>query len=246
MRAGSLGWEAVQRFCTVSKTMLSDGAKFVISAYLDTAYTAEELLTFIACTESYGSYSGIVDASTQWFNKSLDKLNENQMDYLAYAFANTAPSFDDFAELYPDSTGGAETAEAFGFQQIGTDPYWLLKKEVRAELDINPTLWFFACHFPGDPVMPGCLGLDAMWQLVGFFLGWRGGPGKGRALGVSRVKFKGEVLDNTKLVEYVIDIKRIIERGSLIMGVADGKVYADGKHIYTAEDLQVGLVPSKA
>lgn len=135
MRAGSLGWEAVQRFCTVSKTMLSDGAKFVISAYLDTAYTAEELLTFIACTESYGSYSGIVDASAQWFNKTLDKLNENQMDYLTYAFANTAPSFDDFAELYPDSTSGAETAEAFGFQQVGTDPYWLLKKEVRAELD---------------------------------------------------------------------------------------------------------------
>ncbi len=116
--------------------------------------------------------------------------------------------------------------------------------EIKAELDINPDLWFFACHFPGDPVMPGCLGLDAMWQLVGFFLGWRGGPGKGRALGVSRVKFKGEVLDSTKLVEYVIDIKRIIERGALIMGVADGKVFADGKHIYTAEDLQVGLVPS--
>lgn len=118
--------------------------------------------------------------------------------------------------------------------------------QITAELDINPDLWFFACHFPGDPVMPGCLGLDAMWQLVGFFLGWRGGPGKGRALGVNRVKFKGEVLDNCKLVTYVIDIKRIIERGALIMGVADGKVYVDGKHIYTAEDLQVGLVPGKA
>ncbi len=115
---------------------------------------------------------------------------------------------------------------------------------IRAELDVNPDLWFFACHFPGDPVMPGCLGLDAMWQLVGFFLGWRGGPGKGRALGVSKVKFKGEVLDSTKLVTYEIDIKRIVERGKLIMGVADGRVFADGKQIYTAEDLQVGLIPS--
>lgn len=114
---------------------------------------------------------------------------------------------------------------------------------VKAEMDINPDLWFFKCHFPGDPVMPGCLGLDAMWQLVGFFLGWRGGPGKGRALGVNKVKFKGEVLDNCKLVEYQIDFKRIIERGKLIMGIADGKVFVDGRHIYTAEDLQVGLVP---
>ncbi|HIV14779.1 MAG TPA: bifunctional 3-hydroxydecanoyl-ACP dehydratase/trans-2-decenoyl-ACP isomerase [Candidatus Avisuccinivibrio pullicola] len=117
--------------------------------------------------------------------------------------------------------------------------------EIRAELDINPDLWFFGCHFPGDPVMPGCLGLDAMWQLVGFFLGWRGGLGKGRALGVEKVKFKGEVLDNAKLVTYQIDIKRIIERG-IIMGVADGKVFVDGKHIYTAESLQVGLMKARA
>ncbi len=115
---------------------------------------------------------------------------------------------------------------------------------VKAELDINPKLWFFDCHFPGDPVMPGCLGLDAMWQLVGFFLGWRGGPGKGRALGVKNVKFKGEVLDDAKLVTYQVDFKKIIERGSLIMGIADGKVFVDGKQIYTAEDLQVGLIPS--
>lgn len=115
---------------------------------------------------------------------------------------------------------------------------------VKAELDINPDLWFFGCHFPGDPVMPGCLGLDAMWQLVGFFLGWRGGPGKGRALGVKTVKFKGEVLDNAKLVTYQVDFKKIIERGSLIMGIADGKVFVDGKQIYTAEDLQVGLIPT--
>ena len=114
---------------------------------------------------------------------------------------------------------------------------------VKAELDITKDLWFFSCHFPGDPVMPGCLGLDAMWQLVGFFLGWRGGPGKGRALGVGKVKFKGEVLDTAKIVTYEINLKKIIERGSLIMGVADGKVYCDNQHIYTAEDLQVGLIP---
>lgn len=116
---------------------------------------------------------------------------------------------------------------------------------VKAELDVTKDLWFFGCHFPGDPVMPGCLGLDAMWQLVGFFLGWRGGPGKGRALGVGKVKFKGEVLDNAKLVTYEINFKKVIERGQLIMGVADGKVYVDGEHIYTAEDLQVGLIPPK-
>ncbi|HIV54407.1 MAG TPA: bifunctional 3-hydroxydecanoyl-ACP dehydratase/trans-2-decenoyl-ACP isomerase [Candidatus Anaerobiospirillum stercoravium] len=113
--------------------------------------------------------------------------------------------------------------------------------QITAELDITPDLWFFECHFPGDPVMPGCLGLDAMWQLVGFFLGWRGGPGKGRALGVKTVKFKGEVLPTCKKVTYVIDIKRITERANLAMALADGKVFADGKQIYTAEDLQVGL-----
>lgn len=115
--------------------------------------------------------------------------------------------------------------------------------QITAELDITPELWFFECHFPGDPVMPGCLGLDAMWQLVGFFLGWRGGPGKGRALGVKTVKFKGEVLPTCKKVTYVIDIKRITERANLAMALADGKVFADGKQIYTAEDLQVGLFP---
>jgi 3-hydroxyacyl-[acyl-carrier protein] dehydratase/trans-2-decenoyl-[acyl-carrier protein] isomerase len=115
----------------------------------------------------------------------------------------------------------------------------------KAELDIRKDLWFFQCHFPGDPVMPGCLGLDAMWQLVGFFLGWRGGPGKGRALGVGKVKFKGEVLDHCKIVTYEVDLKKIIERGSLIMGIADGKVFCDGNQIYSADDLQVGLIPPK-
>jgi len=109
-----------------------------------------------------------------------------------------------------------------------------------AELDVNPDLWFFECHFQGDPVMPGCLGLDAMWQLVGFFLGWTGAPGKGRALGVGEVKFTGQVPPSVKTVRYVIDIKRVIRR-KLVLGIADGHVLADGNTIYTAKDMRVGL-----
>ena len=114
------------------------------------------------------------------------------------------------------------------------------KGYIVAELDISPDLWFFACHFPGDPVMPGCLGLDAMWQLVGFFLGWSGGPGKGRALGVGEVKFKGQVLPSAKKVTYRIDLKRVIKR-KLFMGLGDGTVEVDGRVIYEAKDLKVGL-----
>ncbi|GBL02864.1 bifunctional 3-hydroxydecanoyl-ACP dehydratase/trans-2-decenoyl-ACP isomerase [Glaciecola sp. KUL10] len=114
------------------------------------------------------------------------------------------------------------------------------KGMIIAELDITPDLWFFDCHFPGDPVMPGCLGLDAMWQLVGFFLGWSGGPGKGRALGVGEVKFTGQILPTAKKVTYRIDLKRVIKR-KLFMGLADGSVDVDGKVIYTAKDLKVGL-----
>ena len=114
------------------------------------------------------------------------------------------------------------------------------KGEILAEFDISPELWFFECHFPGDPVMPGCLGLDAMWQLVGFFLGWRGNPGRGRALGSGEVKFTGEILPTAKVVKYHIHIKRIIER-RLVMGIADGVVSVDEKEIYNARDLRVGL-----
>jgi 3-hydroxyacyl-[acyl-carrier protein] dehydratase/trans-2-decenoyl-[acyl-carrier protein] isomerase len=114
------------------------------------------------------------------------------------------------------------------------------KGQVIAELDIEPRLWFFDCHFMGDPVMPGCLGLDAMWQLVGFFLGWSGGPGKGRALGVGEVKFAGEVTPSIKKVVYKIELKRVILR-RLVMGVADGVLEADGVPIYEAKDLRVGL-----
>ena len=114
------------------------------------------------------------------------------------------------------------------------------KGVIVAELDINPDLWFFQCHFPGDPVMPGCLGLDAMWQLVGFFLGWKGGPGKGRALGVGEVKFTGQVLPTAKKVTYTINLKRVIMR-KLIMGIGDGVVSVDGTPIYHATDLKVGL-----
>ncbi|WP_417688993.1 3-hydroxyacyl-[acyl-carrier-protein] dehydratase FabA [Pseudidiomarina sp.] len=114
------------------------------------------------------------------------------------------------------------------------------KGYIHAELDISPDLWFFDCHFKGDPVMPGCLGLDAMWQLTGFFLAWAGGPGRGRALGVGDVKFTGQILPTAKKVSYFIDMKRVIKR-KLFMGMADGRVEVDGKTIYTAKDLKVGL-----
>ena len=114
------------------------------------------------------------------------------------------------------------------------------KGEIRAELDINPDLWFFDCHFRGDPVMPGCLGLDAMWQLVGFFLGWRGNPGRGRALGAGEIKFTGQVLPTAGKVQYNINMKRVIER-KLVMGIADGTLSVDGREIYNASDLRVGL-----
>jgi 3-hydroxyacyl-[acyl-carrier protein] dehydratase/trans-2-decenoyl-[acyl-carrier protein] isomerase len=114
--------------------------------------------------------------------------------------------------------------------------------QVRAELDVNPDLWFFACHFQGDPVMPGCLGLDALWQMTGFFLGWGGSPGRGRALG-GDVKFTGQVTNDVKLVEYGIDIRRVV-RSKVTLGIADGFVKADGKTIYEAKDLRVGLFPA--
>ena len=117
------------------------------------------------------------------------------------------------------------------------------KGEITAELDIKPDLWFFECHFKNDPVMPGCLGLDAMWQLVGFYLGWLGHPGRGRALGVGEVKFTGQVLPTSKLVSYKIDIKRVIARG-LVMGIADATLCIDGREIYTAKNLRVGLFTS--
>lgn len=115
------------------------------------------------------------------------------------------------------------------------------KGEIIAELDLNASLWFFDCHFEMDPVMPGCLGLDAMWQLVGFFLGWIGEPGRGRALGSSSVKFGGEILKDSKLVEYHIDMKKIIKR-NVTVGVGDGILKVDGKEIYRAEGLKVGLI----
>jgi len=115
------------------------------------------------------------------------------------------------------------------------------KGSLKAELDIKKDLWFFDCHFKEDPVMPGCLGLDAMWQLVGFYLGWIGNPGKGRALGVGTVKFTGEVLQNVKLVKYEIDMKKIMSPGGTTVGLANGILLADGKKIYSADNLKVGL-----
>ena len=112
--------------------------------------------------------------------------------------------------------------------------------QIVAEMDITPDLWFFACHFTGDPVMPGCLGLDAMWQLVGFFLGWMGGPGRGRALGAGDVKFSGQVLPTHKTITYTLDLKRVIMR-KLVMGIADARMEVDGRVIYVTQDLRVGL-----
>jgi len=112
---------------------------------------------------------------------------------------------------------------------------------IKAELDIKEGLWFFECHFKDDAVMPGCLGLDAMWQLVGFYLGWMGEPGKGRALGVNSVKFTGEVLKNVKIARYQVDMKRILKKEGAVVGLADGILYADEKPIYEAENLKVGL-----
>lgn len=114
------------------------------------------------------------------------------------------------------------------------------KGGVVSELDVRPELWFFECHFQGDPVMPGCLGLDALWQMVGFYLGWCGGPGRGRALGAGEVKFSGQVVPDARLVRYRIDLKRVVMR-RLYMGVADGTVEADGELIYAANDIRVGL-----
>jgi 3-hydroxyacyl-[acyl-carrier protein] dehydratase/trans-2-decenoyl-[acyl-carrier protein] isomerase len=127
--------------------------------------------------------------------------------------------------------------------EINSDGGKAGKGLILAELDIHPDLWFFDCHFPGDPVMPGCLGLDAMWQLVGFFLGWRGNPGRGRALGSGEVKFTGQILPTSQRVTYKIEMKRVIER-KLVMGIADGSVAVDGREIYTATDLRVGLFQS--
>ena len=125
--------------------------------------------------------------------------------------------------------------------EINDDKGAFKKGLLIAELDIKNDLWFFDCHFKEDPVMPGCLGLDAMWQLVGFYLGWIGNPGKGRALGVGTVKFTGEVLQNVKLVTYEIDMKKIMSPGGTTVGLANGVVLADGKKIYSADSLKVGL-----
>ena len=117
------------------------------------------------------------------------------------------------------------------------------KGKMVAELDLDPSLWFFECHFETDPVMPGCLGLDAMWQMVGFYMAWLGNPGRGRALGSGDVKFSGQILPTSKVVRYEIDIRRRVER-KLVMGIADGKVFVDDRPVYAAKDLRVGLFTS--
>jgi 3-hydroxyacyl-[acyl-carrier protein] dehydratase/trans-2-decenoyl-[acyl-carrier protein] isomerase len=124
-------------------------------------------------------------------------------------------------------------------------PYPPMLMFIRADFAINRDKWFFPCHFIDNPIMPGCLGLDAMWQLTGFFLGWLGEPGKGMALSTGEVKFKGMVTPSVKLVEYGIDFKRVM-RGRLVLGIADGWLKADGEPIYSATDLKVGLSKQSA
>lgn len=150
------------------------------------------------------------------------------------------------AELFGEGNAQLPLPPMLMFDRITTiteDGGSVGKGQIVAELDVDPSLWFFDCHFQGDPVMPGCLGLDAMWQLIGFYLGWRGGPGRGRALGVGEVGFRGQVTPDKKLVTYRIDMTRVIMR-KLFMGVANAEMEVDGKVIYTAKDLRVGLFTS--
>ena len=145
--------------------------------------------------------------------------------------------------LFGEENGRLPTPNMLMFDritEINIDGGKFSKGQIIAELDITPDLWFFDCHFKGDPVMPGCLGLDAMWQLLGFYLGWLGQPGRGRALGVGEVKFTGQVLKTVTKVSYHISLKRLILR-KLILGVGDGILKADGQTIYEARDMKVGL-----
>ena len=145
--------------------------------------------------------------------------------------------------LFGEENGRLPTPNMLMFDritEINVDGGKFSKGQIIAELDINPDLWFFDCHFVGDPVMPGCLGLDALWQLTGFNLGWRGLKGRGRALGVSEVKFKGMVTPTTKIVKYEINFSRVLDR-RLKLGISDGKVFADGEEIFVAKGLKVGL-----
>ncbi len=145
--------------------------------------------------------------------------------------------------LFGADTGKLPTGNMLMFDrivEINDDGGLHGKGYIKAELDVNPKLWFFGCHFTDDPVMPGCLGLDALWQLSGFFLSWIGCKGKGRALGAGQVKFTGQVLPTAKLVTYTLNMKRVISR-RLSMVIADGIVSVDGRDIYSADDLRVGL-----
>ena len=149
-------------------------------------------------------------------------------------------------ELFGADTGRLPTGNMLMFDrvvEINADGGAHEKGYIEAELDVKPDLWFFACHFIGDPVMPGCLGLDALWQLGGFFLSWYGCKGKGRALGAGNVKFTGQILPTAKRVTYTLNVKRVITR-KLSMIIADGAVAVDGRMIYTADDIRVGFFSS--
>ena len=148
-----------------------------------------------------------------------------------------------FGELFGEGNGKLPTDQMLMFDrisEINDSGGKYSEGKISAELDINPELWFFDCHFKGDPVMPGCLGLDAMWQLLGFFLCWKGLPGRGRALGAEKVKFFGQVLPTASKVNYELDIKRVINRGAVV-GFSDSDMFVDQRHVYSAKNLRVGL-----
>jgi len=171
-------------------------------------------------------------------NKHMSDLDNRQ-----YSFSRQDLELCGVGELFGSDTGKLPTGNMLMIDrivEISQDGGLHGKGFIKAELDINPDLWFFGCHFKGDPVMPGCLGLDALWQLCGFYLSWIGCKGKGRALGSGQVKFSGQVLPTAKKVTYTLNMKRVINR-RLSMVIADGIMSVDGRDIYTADDLRVGL-----
>jgi len=217
-RAGARSVTAAQSSAT--KTRLS---RATLSVTRRMCYEARSLGAGVSLRRSVGTRRKMAERRSSFSYEDLLACGRGEMFGEGNAQLPLPPML-----MFDRISGISETGGANG------------KGEVRAEFDIKPTLWFFDCHFKGDPVMPGCLGLDALWQLTGFFLGWLGLPGRGRALGVGEVKFADQVLPTVKKVVYGVDMKRVF-KGKLILGIADGWLEADGKRIYDVKDMRVGL-----